>query len=377
MRNNLGILITALLLLLMGCADHGTTPPEPIGDKEQGAIAFHLLKSETPADTWTIEVRLEREGFATLRQSVSVRTSPDTIRMTMGNIAAGYWKVTVEAKDSTGNVRYTGNASVQIIEGQTMEVMVQMNPAGGTGKLAITIAWPAASPHILIRTAGTYFSMNQIVPVSVTNVSGEVIIPSTCCTRPDLRIQQKVNGAWTPPGECELMCPTIIHPMKPGERIADSVIQIPRPGLYRLMLRYMTAGRDGIARHFESYSNEFNIVGLRRDSARLDEEFALRLGEQISLSGTDLTLVFQDVTEDSRCPDGAVCVWAGNGRIQLGVNQSTVKLNTTLEPKQIIFGNYAIRLNSLSPYPVIDRRMRKEEYVAALVVTAALTTDSH
>lgn len=376
MRNNWGIFIATVLLVLMACADHGTTPTATPGGNEQGAIAFQLLKSETPADAWVIEARLEREGYSPLKQSVLVRTSTDTIRITMGDVAAGQWRVTVEARDSAGNIRYTGTSSVQIIEGQTVQAMVQMNRAGGTGKLEIIVAWPVAASHLLIRTAGTYFLLNQMVPVSVTNVSGEVIIPGTCCTRPDLRIQQKVNGTWTPPGECELMCPTIIHPMKPGERIVDSVIQISKPGVYRLMLRYMTAGSAGNARHDEAYSNEFNIVGLRRDGARLDEEFALRLGEQISLIGTDLTLVFQDVTEDSRCPDGAVCVWAGNGRIQLGVNQSIVKLNTTLEPRQFIFGIYAIRLTSLSPYPMIDRRTRKEDYVAALVVTAATTGDS-
>jgi hypothetical protein len=376
MRGKRGIFIAFLLLFLAACADHGMSPVLNTDGKDQGGIAFSLLKSETPADAWVIEARLEREGFPTLRQSVSVRTSSDTIRIIMNGIAAGYWKVTVEAKDSTGSVRYTGSSSVQIIEGQTAQATVQMNPSGGTGKLEIIVAWPVAASHMLIRTAGTYFFMNQIVPVSVTNVSGEVIIPSTCCTRPDLRIQQKVNGTWTPPGVCELMCPTIIHPMKPGERIVDSVIQISKPGVYRLMLRYMTASSAGNARQYEAYSNEFNVIGDRRDSVKLGEEFVLRLGERVTLRGTDLTLEFQDVTEDSRCPDGAVCVWAGNGRIQLGVNQSTVKLNTTLEPKQFIFGIYAIRLNSLSPYPMIERRIRKEEYVAALVVTPALTIDA-
>lgn len=376
MKNNVGILTVVMLILLAACADHGTSPVETTDGKDQGGIAFSLLKSETPADAWVIEARLEREGFPTLKQSVSVRTSSDTIRIFMNGIAAGYWKVTVEAKDSTGSVRYTGSSSVQIIEGQTAQATVQMNPSGGTGKLEIIVAWPVAASHLLIRIAGAYLFMNQIVPVSVTNVSGEVIIPSTCCVRPDLRIQQKANGTWTPPGACELMCPTVIHPMKPGERIVDSVIQISKPGLYRLMLRYMTASSAGSTRQYEAYSNEFNVVGERRDSVKLGEEFVLRLGERVTVRATDLTLEFQDVTEDSRCPDGAVCIWAGNGRIVLGVNQSAVKLNTTLEPKQLIVGSYLIRLNSLSPYPMIERRIRKEEYVAALVVTPALTIDS-
>jgi hypothetical protein len=173
------------------------------------------------------------------------------------------------------------------------------------------------------------------------------------------------------------MCPTIIHPMKPGERIVDSVIHIAQPGVYRLLLRYTTAPPTGEARHFETYSNEFTVFSGRRDSARIGEEFSLRFGERTTLRGTDLTLVFQDVTEDSRCPEGAVCVWAGNATILLGVNQSAVKLCTSVEPRQVMIGNFTVRLNSLSPYPMVDRRVEMKEYVAALIVYAPVTVDSH
>lgn len=371
MRGKRGIFIAAMLTVLAACADHGTTPTAMPGGNEQGAIAFQLLKSETPADAWVIEARLEREGYSPLKQSVLVRTSTDTIKITMGNVAAGEWRVTVEAKDSAGNIRYTGTSSVQIIEGQTVQAMVQMNRAGGTGKLEIIVMWPSEGRHIQIRVAGSFFQAEKVVPVSVTNVSGEVVIPSTCCTRPDLRVQQKVNGTWTAPGACELMCPAVIHPMKPGERIVDTAVHIAQPGLYRLLLRYYTTTSRGDARVCEAISNEFTIFGLRRESPRLGEEFVLRVGESTVFKEGNLTLTFQDVTEDSRCPEGAVCVWAGNARILIGVNDSTFALNSTLNPKQAVFGRYVIKFNSLSPYPMIEREIDKGEYAAALVVTAA------
>jgi hypothetical protein len=377
MRKNWGAVVTAVLIVLTACADHGTMPSVTTGGQEQGAIAFRILKSETPADTWVIKARLEREGYAPLEQSVFVRTAPDTIKITMSGIAAGYWKITVAAIDSAGSIRYTGTSSVQILEGQTAQAFVQMSAAGTTGNLEIIVAWPSFSTHLQIRTAGSFFLMQQTIPVSVTNVSAETVNPMTCCTRPDLRIQQKINGTWTPPGACELMCPSILLPMKPGQRIVDSAIHIAQPGVYRLLLRYWTNTPRGSTFPFEAVSNELNVVGLRKDTVRLGETFVLGIAERVTLQDTNLTLTFQDVTEDSRCPDGAVCIWAGNARILLGVNQTTVALNTTLDPKKALFGSYVIQFNSLSPYPMIGRRMQKEEYAASLVITAAGTTDSH
>jgi hypothetical protein len=260
-------------------------------------------------------------------------------------------------------------SSVQIVEAQTVQAVVQMNPAGTSGNLEIIVTWPSAGSHLQVLAAGNFFVVQQMIPVSITNVSRETVIPASCCTRPDLRIQQKINGTWTPPGVCALMCPSSLLPMKPGQRIVDSLIRLEQPGLYRLLLRYWTNTPQGSTLAFQTTSNEFNVVGTRRDTIRIGEEFVLRFGERVSLQNTDLTLVFQDVTEDSRCPEGVVCVWAGNARILLGVNQTTVALNTTLDPKQASSGLYMIRLNSLSPYPMIGRTIRKEEYVASLAVT--------
>ncbi|MGA3245743.1 MAG: hypothetical protein ABSE41_14090 [Bacteroidota bacterium] len=377
MRIKCGAVISIVLFFLMACADHGTMSLVATGSEEQGAIAFRMLKSETPSDAWVIEARLEREGYATLKQSVLVRASPDTIKITMNSIPTGSWKITVDAKDSTGTLRYTGTSFVQIVEGQTVQATVQMNPTGTSGNLEIIVTWPSAASHLQVLAAGSYFVVQQMIPVSITNVSRETVIPASCCTRPDLRIQQKINGTWTPPGACELMCPSSLLPMKPGQRIMDSSIHIAQPGLYRLLLRYWTNTPQGSTLAFETTSNEFNVVGTRRDTIRLGEEFVLRFGERVSLPDTNVTLVFQDVTEDSRCPDGVVCVWEGNARILLGVNQSTVTLNTTLDPKKASFGRYVIRLNCLSPYPMIDRRTQKKEYVAALVVTTGVAGDSH
>lgn len=43
----------------------------------------------------------------------------------------------------------------------------------------------------------------------------------------------------------------------------------------------------------------------------LNEELSLSIGQGVSITGEDLVISFEDVTEDSRCPRNVTCVWAG------------------------------------------------------------------
>lgn len=166
-----------------------------------------------------------------------------------------------------------------------------------------------------------------------------------------------------------MLCPSILLPLKPGTTIVDSMLRVVQPGVYRLMLRYFDLTPGATAVVFAAYSNEFRVFSAQTDSVKLGEEFALKLGNHATLQGMDLTIVFRDVIEDSRCPEGAVCVWEGNAKIVLGVNQTAIALNTTLEPKQVSYSAFVIRLLSLYPYPKFGQQIKKEDYVAALIVT--------
>lgn len=52
------------------------------------------------------------------------------------------------------------------------------------------------------------------------------------------------------------------------------------------------------------------------------------MGEEKSLQKEKLKIKFVDVPEDSRCPMNARCVWIGNARIKLKVNNQTLILDT-------------------------------------------------
>jgi len=98
----------------------------------------------------------------------------------------------------------------------------------------------------------------------------------------------------------------------------------------------------------------------------------VQLPVEASVMVDAVSIHFDRVTEDSRCPFGVVCVWAGNARIELtvsdGVDAEVLGLNTDTPPTQDDFGGYTIRLDQLDPYPLAGRPTRPNSYVAKLAV---------
>jgi hypothetical protein len=104
----------------------------------------------------------------------------------------------------------------------------------------------------------------------------------------------------------------------------------------------------------------------------LNQEFEIKVGEKVSVQG--LKISFETVAEDSRCPQGVECVWAGNAKVILKVSKAgrrtaRINLNTGLEPKHKLYYGYDIKLVSLNPYPKKGEKIKGSDYVATLIVT--------
>ncbi len=104
-------------------------------------------------------------------------------------------------------------------------------------------------------------------------------------------------------------------------------------------------------------------------SPKLDNEFEINYGQSVNLQNHNLIIKFKAVDEDSRCPEGAVCVWEGNARIVIEISQTALVLNTTLEPKEIEHIGYKIRLTAVHPYPKTNEQIKIEDYSIKLFVT--------
>lgn len=115
--------------------------------------------------------------------------------------------------------------------------------------------------------------------------------------------------------------------------------------------------------------------------ASLGQEFKLKVGERVIIKEAGLNITFSAVAEDSRCPEGVNCIWAGNGRIIVKVSKgrkkADVQLNTGLEPRQGRFHEYDVKLVALNPYPHKDTvPIKRGVYVATLVVNKASGPES-
>ena len=102
--------------------------------------------------------------------------------------------------------------------------------------------------------------------------------------------------------------------------------------------------------------------------------FEIGVGKERKVEGSDLTLAFLEVTEDSRCPEGAMCIWAGNARARMTVRTPRCEpvefgLNTNVLPREFVFGDYKIGLAKLTPHPSIKNGLDASKYTVELAVS--------
>jgi hypothetical protein len=108
--------------------------------------------------------------------------------------------------------------------------------------------------------------------------------------------------------------------------------------------------------------------------AKAEREVSLKAGREAFVKEAGLRIRFVRLVEDSRCPEGVDCVWAGNGKISITVRKgkrraASFELNTMTEPTSVSFQGYEIKLVKLDPYPKKDVEHKKGEYVATLKVS--------
>ena len=107
--------------------------------------------------------------------------------------------------------------------------------------------------------------------------------------------------------------------------------------------------------------------------AQSREQQKVQIHKQKKFLRSNLTVKFVSLIEDSRCPKGTNCIWAGNAKIKIevgkGGKKETFEVNTTLGPKGATYNGYAIELVSLTPVPKENIRINRNGYVATFAVS--------
>lgn len=116
-------------------------------------------------------------------------------------------------------------------------------------------------------------------------------------------------------------------------------------------------------------------AALQRSGAQpeIGGPFDMKPDETVRLEG--LTITFEGVGDDSRCPTGETCVWAGDAaaaftfeKANAATVQSTLHTNGRFE-RQIDYDRFVIRLDDVRPYPKTGASIARSDYRATLVVT--------
>ena len=108
--------------------------------------------------------------------------------------------------------------------------------------------------------------------------------------------------------------------------------------------------------------------------ATLGDTVRVAVGQAASFDNGRLTVTFEAVEQDSRCPADVVCVTAGDAearfRLRVGERVAGTTLHIHGEPRAIEYFGYRIALATLDPYPgTWDRSRPSPQAVAGLVVT--------
>ncbi len=106
------------------------------------------------------------------------------------------------------------------------------------------------------------------------------------------------------------------------------------------------------------------------DTFHLNEAANLAYGKMANLKGGDLSIHFLEVTEDSRCPEGTECVWAGQVKVSLkittGGSDHNIEMLKKGKQKGGVTGNvgdYTVEMIEVNPYPKDGVKTEKKDYV--------------
>ena len=99
----------------------------------------------------------------------------------------------------------------------------------------------------------------------------------------------------------------------------------------------------------------------------------MKPAEVVTIEG--LRITFEGVAEDSRCPTGAQCVWAGDAAATFTLEKPpsaarhrTLHTNGRFE-RQTEVGGFVVRLEAVKPYPKEGVAISPDDYRATLIVT--------
>jgi hypothetical protein len=120
--------------------------------------------------------------------------------------------------------------------------------------------------------------------------------------------------------------------------------------------------------------NAVLTLGGTRDAQDSGSEMVLAAGASQRIPDTDLTVSFEAAVEESRCPSGATCVWAGDVAVRIRIDTPKassaryilhLNLPSAREAEHV---GTRVRLLNVTPHPTTDHKPRPAEYRVTLLI---------
>lgn len=105
----------------------------------------------------------------------------------------------------------------------------------------------------------------------------------------------------------------------------------------------------------------------------LNKPIELKYGEIKKNADYQISIVLDSVLNDSRCPTGAQCIWAGNAAVRFIYCSENSKVSFVLNTissfrTDSLIDGYRIRMIKLSPYPGLGVEIKQSDYKAEIEV---------
>jgi len=107
----------------------------------------------------------------------------------------------------------------------------------------------------------------------------------------------------------------------------------------------------------------------------LGQEVSLAPGQSADIAGENLKVRFNRVSEDSRCPTGVVCIWAGQVSCLVDVTDASGTQSVVLtaggltsDPGKASYKSYTLAFR-VEPYPEAGKQIAERDYRLRLTVS--------
>lgn len=169
-------------ILLSSCSKDNILNPN--SENQSGTLFLKFDRANTPNNIAVVSVKLSREGFTDIIKELDLNSDTSADGQ-INNIPVGKWHLTVDAKNDSGIVLYSGETDVIILENYITQLSLTLYPVShGTGGIIISVIWGTSS--------WTDFEYNPVL--SYNNYLG-ITSPKLLIDSSKVKMWFKIQGA--------------------------------------------------------------------------------------------------------------------------------------------------------------------------------------